>query len=124
MGDDVKRNGFTLIEVLAAIVILSLLIAIITPTIANLINNSKSSLEREQINTIIRATKQYVVEHSEILPDGGSINISIDELVENGVIENDMVINPKTKTLLNGYVVISYNDNFNQYEYQFVKSNE
>lgn len=115
-----KEKGFTLVEVLAVIVVLGLLIAIIAPTVNNLIKDSEDALESKQISTIIDATKQYVTMNSDLLPDeGDSTCIYLSDLIDNGVIDNDTIINPKTKEEMNGCVLISYNENYNQYEYSY-----
>lgn len=115
-----KKNGFTLIEILAVIVVLGLLTIIITPTVSNLLKDSEESLYNKQIDSILSATKKYVVEHSELLPDELDYNaIYISDLISNGVIDNDEVINPKTKEQMNGCVVIGYNSEFSQYDYSY-----
>ena len=120
-----KRKGFTLIEVLAVIVILGLLIVIIVPVVNSLLKDSEDVLYEEQIDSIINASKKYMVEHYDLLPQGNSYySISVDDLVSNGVIDNEIVMNPKTKEELDGCVVVNYNENFNQYEYRYVESSD
>jgi len=115
-----NKNAFTMIEILAVIVVLGLLVVIITPTVNNLLNDSEDSLYDEQISMVISATKKYMVEHSSLLPDEGNIKVvTIQELIDEGTIDNDSVINPKTKEKLDGCVIVSYNSNFNQYNYEF-----
>lgn len=111
-----NKNGFTMIELLAVIVILVLIFAIFTPAVTKMLGDSEDTLEEQQINNVVNATKKYMIEHTELLPDN-SVCIGIDELINNGVIDSDVVINPKTKEELNGCVMVSYNVNFNQYEY-------
>lgn len=120
-----KRKGFTLIEVLAVIVILGLLIVIIVPVVNSLLKDSEDVLYEEQIDSIINASKKYMVEHYDLLPQGNSYySISVDDLVSNGVIDNEIVMNPKTKEELDGCVIVSFNDSFNQYEYRYVESSD
>lgn len=120
-----KNKGFTLVEVLAVIVILGLLVAIINPTVKKLISDSESELEKEQVNTIINATKKYIVDNTDLLPEENATQptmIDTDTLIEEGVIANETIINPKTKEELWGCVLISYNKEYNQYEYKFVEN--
>ena len=117
-----KKNGFTLIELLAVIVVLGLLIAIISPVVKNLLNDSENSISEQQIDMIIAASKKYMIEHSELLPDGDNrYIIHMDDLINSGVVDNDSVIDPKTKQPINGGVIVSYNEVFNQYEYNYSK---
>lgn len=120
-----NKKGFTLIEVMAVVVVLGLLIAIITPVVSNLLKDSEDTLSDEQISMIVNASKKYMIEHSELLPemsDGSKTFIYIDDLINNGVIDNDSIINPKSKEELNGCVIVNYNDSFNQYEYNYSDS--
>lgn len=116
------KKGFTLIELLAVIIVLGFLTAIISPVVTNLINSSKDNLREEQRNLIVEATKKYMIENSDLLPDEGDdsrVFVYTDELVSSGVIDNDKIIDPKTKEDIKGCVVIRYNDEFNQYEYNY-----
>lgn len=118
-----KNKGFTLVEILAVIVVLGLLAAIITPTVNNLIKDSEETLEKKQINTIINATKKYVVENSELLPDSESENavyIETTTLLEEGMIDKENIINPKTKEEMWGCVIINYSQSYNQYNYEYI----
>ena len=115
------KKGFTLVELLAVIVILGMLIAIISPVVTNLLNDSKDSLSEKQLNMIVEGTRKYLVEHPELYPEGNEIaSFSVSNLIENGVFENNKVIDPKTKEQLDGCVVVKYNNQYNQYEYDYV----
>ena len=119
------KKGFTLVEVLAVVVILGLLVAIIAPVVNNLLGDSEDVLYDNQVDGIVKATKKYMVEHSELLPEENGVNsISISELINNGAIDKDKVVNPKTKEEMNGCVVVSYNNDFNQYEYNYTSNQE
>lgn len=118
-----NKKGFTLVELLAVIVILGLLVAIINPVVKNLLNDSKESLSDQQKKLVVEATKKYMVENSELLPEGSDRSIIyMSDLISKGVIDNDKIIDPKSKEELNGCVVVSYNDSFNQYEYNYSES--
>ena len=118
-----NKKGFTLIELLAVITILGLLVAIISPVVTRLLNDSEDSLSKNQIDMVITASKKYMIDHSNLLPEDDDVySVSISDLINAGVIENDKVIDPKTKNILNGCVNISYSASYNQYEYNY--SNE
>ena len=48
-----KQNGFTLVELLAVIVILAIILAIAVPSISGIINNSKKSAFEADVKMII-----------------------------------------------------------------------
>jgi prepilin-type N-terminal cleavage/methylation domain-containing protein len=120
VGDVMKKRGFTLVEVLAVIVVLGLLIAMITPVVTNLIKDSEDTLYKKQVDSIVVATKKYMVEHSELLPNvGESYSVCVSDLINLGVIDSEQVIDPKSKNEMTGCVSIVYDENFNQYEYNY-----
>ena len=115
-----NKKGFTLVELLAVIAILGLLIAIISPVVKNLINDSEDSLSEQQKKLVVEATKKYMIENSELLPEGSDRAIVyMSDLIDKGVIDNDKIIDPKSKGEINGCVVVSYNNEFNQYDYNY-----
>lgn len=115
-----NKKGFTLVELLAVIAILGLLIAIISPVVKNLINDSENNLSEQQKKLVVEATKKYMIENSELLPEGSDRAIVyMSDLIDKGVIDNDKIIDPKSKGEINGCVVVSYNNEFNQYDYNY-----
>ena len=85
-----KKNGFTLVEILAVIFILSLLAVIVTPVVTDLIKDSEQSLYDKQVNNIVNAVKKYGIEHSEVLPDKQENTIlSLHTLLGAGILDKD-----------------------------------
>ena len=118
-----SKRGFTLIELLAVIAILGLLIAIISPVVTNLLNESKTSLSGTQVDVIITASREYMINHSELLPsDDDSYSISVETLINSGIIDNEKVIDPSTREVMTGCVVVTYNSQYNQHEYNYRNS--
>ena len=115
-----EKKGFTLIEIMAVMVVLGLLITTIVPVVSNLLKDSEDTLHDEQIDLVVKASQKYMIENSNLLPEGSDYSaVYIDDLINSGVIDNDSVIDPKTKEELDGCVVVNYNENFNQYEYNY-----
>lgn len=77
-----KKNGFTLAELLGVIVILAAVALVAFPPIINQMRSSKTELD-EALNTLIlTATKQYLEEKA--LDQSGSYCIRLSVLTENG----------------------------------------
>jgi type IV pilus assembly protein PilA len=60
-----KQEGFTLVELLAVIVILAIIAAIAIPAIGHIINSSREKAEVNDALQIIDAAKLYVTDHSD-----------------------------------------------------------
>lgn len=129
-GDKVNKKAFTLIELIAVIVILSLIALIVFPAVNSVIKNSKEKAYQEQIKTIIKSAKQLSYENSEVLPDEGETSeIQLTCLtsgctyngvqIKGGYINEDDIIDPRnTKKKLDGLIIITYTSNQYNYTYE------
>lgn len=115
-----NKKGFTLIELLGVLVIIGLIIMIIVPTVKGLLGDSEDNLVVQQEKIIINAARRYMVENNDLLAED-QICISVATLISEGIIENDSVINPKTKEEMEGCVLVKYNSSYNQYDYSYVE---
>lgn len=118
------KKGFTLIEVLAILVILSVIGAIVVPTINKSINDSKQKAYDSQVEIIIAAAKKWAISNNEMLPiDGNVYKLSLVTLISEQYItnsENGKLKNPKdSKDYMDGCVYISYSETYNQYLYEY-----
>ena len=113
-------NGFTLAELLAVIVILGVITIIVFPAVNKTIKQSKEGTYEEQKNTIIRNAKRWSVENADQLSEDRSIYLSIDQLKREGYMENKDVVNPLTEEIMDGCIRISYDEEYNQYNYSYM----
>lgn len=92
-----NKRGFTLVELLAIIVILSLLTLIGSTTVTKLVKNSKEKLYDAQIELIKVAAESWGSNNLDKLPveTGECKYITLKNLKTYGVLEDD-IINPKT----------------------------
>ena len=107
-----KKNGFTLVEVLAVIVVLGLIGGIIIPKIVSTINNSKENSSKISIELLVKALSNIAIdkkanlvpfsgcsmnfdsgvntctdlEYSGKLPTSGSISVDSDGVVNGSVV--------------------------------------
>ena len=116
------KKGFTLIELLAVIAILGIILVITVPMMSNIITSSKEKAYEEQVKFIIDSAKNYSVTNSSKITSD-PYYVSVDELINAGFIDQDELINPKTKDKMDGCVKIEYDNTINNYDYSYGNCN-
>ena len=121
-----KKNGFTLVELIAVVAILGLIALVVYPAIASVIRNSRESAYNDQVAVIEKAAKTWSLKHANILPDDGSVyRLSVDTLVDEGYISNDEVKDPRhSSENLKGNIEIKYDTAKKQFIFTYVDSTE
>lgn len=125
-----KKNGFTLVELLAVLVIIGILSAISIAIYTNSISDSRNLLSDFQKKQLIESTRTYVAlntigfnnifDNMEVGADSSCVALEVKVLVTEGLVGQN-VIDPKdSKTELNGCIKIIYNSDLNQYEYEYM----
>lgn len=122
-----KKNGFTLVELLAVITLISVISLIAMPAVQESIYTSKQKAYDTQISNIVKAAKDWSSENLSYLPeeDGESITITLYSLMSLGYIE-DNLINPKTDKYFDPNTVITITRKNKDYKYdvEVIFSNE
>ena len=111
------KKGFTLVELLAVIVILAVIALIATPIVKKSIANSKNQALKETINSIERAAYNYGYQN-DIGYSTEYKKLTLDELIDKGFLKGD-IINPVTNEKMNGCVLYRWNETNNQYEFKY-----
>ena len=128
-----NNKGFTLVEIIAVIVILGLLVVITTPAYNSISNNIKTRNYESKKNTIESDTLSYVEKYlKDDVYDGKNYNhcFTVGYLIENGIISSD---NEKEEYILNdidnieytddkAYVLVFYNNNNFKLEAEFIEN--
>ena len=115
-----NRKGFTLVELMAVIVILAVIIAIAVPTFGNVQKSIEKKNYENQISLIETAAAKY-------FEDNNITSMYVDDLIKSGYLEADdkngkiFATNDKTKEL-NCYIVRIENEN-GQYYPKFINKN-
>ena len=88
-----NKKGFTLIEIIAIIILLSVIALITYPVINNLIINSKEELYEKQISELVRLSNTWATKNIKKLKmtDGYVYNLSCEELYEQGFVSDKQV---------------------------------
>ena len=85
-----KEGGFTLVELLAVLVILGIIVAIAIPMVGNVIESSKEKAAASQEELIIDAAQLYSLDKET------AADVTTDTLIEAGFLENDVKLKGKT----------------------------
>lgn len=86
-----KKNGFTLIEMLGVIVLLALVSIIVILAVDKPLHDSKKVLSSIQIENIRSAASMWRTDNIERIPDDGYYTIFLSTLQDNGYIDNEVI---------------------------------
>jgi len=111
-----NKKGFTLVELLGAIVILALLSLIAIPAVTNVVKSNKQKLYDAQLEGIRSSAKAWSSDNINLLPENGCIVVYLDQLKAAGFVEND-IKNPKNGELLENNIYVEITANGNTYDY-------
>ena len=91
-----SKNGFTLVEVLGVLIIISFLGFLISNILVNNISKTNSELEKVAIDLIISSARDYVSKYPNKFPkkEGREYYINYEELQKANLIDENML--PKT----------------------------
>lgn len=111
-----KEKGFTLIELIAVIIILAVVALIATPTVWKYVKNSKQRAYDHQLLEIYDATENYFTDNLIMIDNGEVMYVSVGELVESNYLDNipnDQVNGGK----MNGVIEVTGTVTNNNYKY-------
>lgn len=112
-----NKRGFTLVELLAVIVILGIIITIFVPSVINLINENSTKIYANKEKILKNAAEDYVISNSSfVLPDGTNPEkyISMNTLISSNMMSS--ILDNKTTTECVGFVKITVNSTYG-YDY-------
>ena len=118
-----KKKGFTLVELLAVIIILSLVLVIAVPSVNKYIKQSKEKAYDTQISTIIEAAQAYASANSGLLPrkEEFVVKITLGQLKSSGLIKEE-VKNPNDDKYFDDALTIEIKKKGETYNYDIVES--
>jgi len=114
-----KNKGFTLVELMGVIILIGVISVIIVPVVKDVIKEAKQKGYENQVNTIVESAKNWAASNIDLLPETDSILVKIETLKKEGFLENKKLINPVSDEEMNACVMITYNEDYNQYEYEY-----
>ncbi|MFL2098717.1 competence type IV pilus major pilin ComGC [Marinilactibacillus psychrotolerans] len=75
-----KENGFTLVELLAVLVILGIIVAIAIPAVGNIIDNARGDANEAEQELVIDAARLYFIENE-------GTEVDVETLISEGYLE-------------------------------------
>lgn len=87
-----KEEGFTLVELLAVIVILGIIVAIAIPAIGNVINTAEEGATEAEKELVVDAARMYVtLDKNGQVPENG-LSVTVETLQDAGYLEDDVAV--------------------------------
>lgn len=112
-----RRNGFTLVEVVTVIVILITISIIAVFSITGIVRSSTEKLYQLQVENIIDASRTYAVKNSNTLSDNNEITLC--DLKRSSLLEEDLK-NPKTEKPFDDSLIIRIvKDSNGEFQFSF-----
>ncbi len=119
-------RGFTIVEVLVVLIILSLMVVLAYPRVLHILRQTEETSYQEFVNTIELATAVYIEQNATVYnlkePDD-EVVITIADLINAGLY-NRATINPKTKEPIDVYdqIYISVTESYlKEYIYPYTE---
>ncbi len=123
-----KKKGFTLVELLAVIILLGLLTFVVMPSVIGFIKEAKEKSYQQQLSNLKESAIRYVSDHTDIIDEiekNGKYNISVNDLITNGYVrktKDGKIYNPINKEEINGCFVVENTEQYNQLTYTYMES--
>ena len=122
-----KKNAFTLVELIAVIVLLCIIVLISFPALTNVIKGGEEKNKEEALNTIYMAAENYLMANYEkyfINNTGDTAYVYITDLINNNYLNAD-TINPNNDSGFSNKDVVKITRNEDgtfKYELKYVKT--
>lgn len=116
-----KKKGFTLMELLAVIVILGVVSLVVFPVVNRTLKNTKEKSYQQQLVHLREAGENWATENYKEL-DREHVNdvyVPISMLKDFGYLSKDKLLNPKTKEEMIGCIYIHYDNSVSGYRYEY-----
>ncbi len=119
------KKGFTLIELMAVIIILGIIAIIIVPNIERGIERYRQNSYETQIRTIKMAANNFSIDniHINSLGEGEFVYITLNQLKLSGYLDGD-IVNPITNENFSGETVIKISRVGDIFEFEVIVSEE
>lgn len=107
-----NKKGFTLVEVLGVIVLISLIFLISYTTMLNTLKKSHNKIDENILDLLSVASRDYITDNQDQYPEVNNnvFCIDINTLIDNNYIDEDIIISQDNQ-ILSKYVKVIYKNN-------------
>lgn len=90
-----NNRGFTLLELIATLIVLSIVALIAIPNIKENLNEAKQGIKNTQLESIVNSAKSWAVDHINDLPtkNNEAVYVFLKDLQSGGYIDNELYEN-------------------------------
>lgn len=113
-----SKKGFTLVELLAVVFLLSIIAIIAIPRLTGVLSSNKQRLYDQQIDQIEKIATQYVTSNPDLITDTLPFDVQLSSLCTDGYIACP-ILNPIDNSEITGYITVDEDTN-GIYTYTFV----
>ena len=118
-----NKKGFTLIELLSVIIIIGIIIAIVFPSVSNVLKKSEDVVKDIQINKILDSAYDFTLKNTDFLPENDEIKyITLNNLKKQNLIDSDIKDSNK-KNFPDDLVISIRNKNIKNKKQKYSKYN-
>ncbi len=114
-----KSRGFTLAEVIAVVIIIAIIGVLTVPILTSLLGDNRDNLYELQLEEIKRTAEKWSYDNLDLLPDSGSISVSLGTLKKENYIEKN-IINPLTNEQFSPTTEIKISNINNEFIYEVI----
>lgn len=115
-------KGFSLIELVAVIVVLGIVAAITYPAVTDLTKKSEERAYQQQIDNLEDIARKWISTHLDKVGYDTIYYLTFDELAQNELIQSKDIMNPKTEEPMTGCIEIKWDNAYNQHIATYIES--
>ena len=113
------KKGFTLVEIMAVILLIGLLCVFAIPAIVNQVGKKSEEVDQVTKDIIYSAAQLYITDQNLTVPNCG--DITIQKLIDNNYLDNSVKKLPSGKEIPTNRIIKVTKDTYNQNEFELVK---
>ena len=122
-----NNRGFTLVELLAVLVILISIMSVVVPTVSDSLDRSKEGQAKRNKKILINAAESYIADYKSKIDDSiyeasGSCYVDIEDLVSKNYVDSKLELDESGNALSNAGIIFhvsdysfEYNDNVSSF---------